>query len=83
MTVRGVIKKGKVLLNTPCVLPDGTEVEVRPVKKSRKPAKPPGSKKRPRSLAERLRNVIGKANGLPPDASLNVDHYLYGLSKRQ
>jgi hypothetical protein len=83
MTVRGVIKKGKVLLDNPCGLPDGTEVEVRPVKKSRKPAKPSRSKQRPRSLAARLRNVIGKANGLPPDASVNVDHYLYGLSKRQ
>jgi hypothetical protein len=86
MTVRSKIKNGKVLLDDPKALPEGTEVEVRPVKKPRKPAqaaKPAKAKKRPRSLAERLANVIGKATGLPPDASVNVDHYLYGLPKRQ
>jgi len=30
------------------------------------------------SLYERLRPVIGAAKCLPPDASVNVDHYLYG-----
>jgi hypothetical protein len=87
MPIRGKIKNGKVVLENPRGLPDGTEVEVRPVKKRRKPAKPAKapakSKARPRSLAERLANVIGKATGLPPDASVNVDHYLYGLPKRQ
>ena len=33
------------------------------------------------SLAERLSNVIGKAKGLPPDASVQHDHYLYGAPK--
>ena len=33
-------------------------------------------------MAERLARVIGKAKGLPPDASLNHDHYLYGLPKK-
>ncbi len=27
-------------------------------------------------------NVIGKAEGLPQDASANVDHYLYGHPKQ-
>jgi hypothetical protein len=86
MTVRGKVKNGKVHLDDPKALAEGTEVEVRPVKKAPKPrakaskAKP---KVRPRSLAERLANVIGKAKNLPPDASVNVDHYLYGLPKRQ
>jgi hypothetical protein len=35
MTVRGKIKNGKVLLDNPKALPDGTEVEVRAVKKPR------------------------------------------------
>ena len=34
------------------------------------------------TLAERLAGVIGKAKGLPSDASLNHDHYLYGLPKK-
>ena len=53
MTVRGTVKKGKVLLNDPTALAEGTEVEVRPVK-TRKPKaevrKPKGDR---RSLAER------------------------------
>ena len=85
MTVRGKVKKGKVLLNNPKALADGTEVEVRPVKKARKPAKTGSKKKKPplRSLAERYAPFIGKAKGLPPDMSENLDHYLYGLPKRQ
>ena len=85
MTVRGKVKNGKVLLDDPRAIPEGTEVEVRPAKK-RKPAakgKKPKAKARPRSLAERLANVMGKATGLPSDASVNHDHYLYGLPKRQ
>ena len=86
MTVRGKVKNGKVLLDDPNVLPDGTEVVVRPARKQRVPGrrnKPGKAKARPRSLAERLANVIGKAQGLPPDASVNLNHYLYGLPKRK
>jgi len=85
MTIRGRIKKGKVWLDDPEALPEGTEVEVRPVKKTRKPTKTsPKKKKAPtRSLAERYAAYIGKAKGLPPDMSVNLDHYLYGLPKRQ
>lgn len=82
MTLRGKIKKGKVHLDDPKALPDGTEVEVRPVKKP-KLAKPSKTKrKKPGTLAERLAPFIGKAKGLPADMSVNLDHYLYGLPKR-
>jgi len=85
MTVRGKVKNGKVLLDNPKSLPEGTEVEVRRVKKTRKPIKLGVKKKKrpPRSLAERYAAFIGKAKGLPPDMSANLDHYLYGLPKRQ
>lgn len=86
MTVRGKVKNGKVILINSKAFPDGTEVEVRPMKKrkpSAKSRKPVKSKVQPRSLAERLANVMGKATGLPPDASVNHDHYLYGLPKVQ
>jgi hypothetical protein len=87
MTVRGKIKKGKVILDDPGALPEGTEVEVRPVKKRKpvaKPRRPAKARKAPpRSLADRLRNFIGKAKGLPPDMSANLDHYLYGLPKTE
>jgi len=52
--------------------------------------KPPATKGKsarpkvaPRSLTERLRSVIGKAKHIPLDASVNHDHYLYGLPKQQ
>jgi hypothetical protein len=85
MTIRGKIKNGKVLLDNPKALPEGTEVEVRPVRKAGKPAKGGSRKKKqpPRSLAERYASFIGKAKGLPPDMSVNLDHYLYGLPKRR
>jgi hypothetical protein len=84
MTLRGTVKKGRIVLDAPAPLPDGTAVEIRPVKK--KPAKPkkkPKAPPKPRSLADRLRPFIGKAKNLPPDMSINLDHYLYGLPKRQ
>jgi hypothetical protein len=87
MAVRGIVKNGKVLLDKPMALAEGTEVEVRPIKKHKPAKKPKASKRkpkaRPRSLLERLANVVGKATGLPPDASINHDHYLYGLPKQQ
>jgi hypothetical protein len=36
-----------------------------------------------RSLAERLAPFIGQAKDLPPEMSLHLDHYLYGLPKRK
>src|SRR5579884_3618239 len=70
MAVRGKIRGGKVLLDDPKALPEGTEVEVRPVKKRRPPAKTakkPKAKKPPRTLAEQLAPFIGVVKGLPPD----------------
>jgi hypothetical protein len=85
MTVHGIVKNGKVVLDDPKAISEGTKVEVRPAKK-RKPAGK-ASKRKPKAqgqtLAERFANVAGKATGLPPDASVNHDHYLYGTPKKQ
>jgi len=85
MTVRGKVKNGKVLLDDPKALAEGTEVEVRPVKKRKPAAKPrkPNPKAKPRSLAERLAPFIGSSKDLPPDMSVNLDHYLYGHPKEK
>ena len=83
MATRGKVKNGKVILDDPKALPEGAEVEVRPVKKGKPPGKSSKGKRRRQSLAERLAPFIGKAEGLPPDASANLDHYLYGLPKQQ
>ncbi|NUN98606.1 MAG: hypothetical protein HUU16_20820 [Candidatus Omnitrophica bacterium] len=37
---------------------------------------------KPSELFEHYRDVIGTAKGLPPDAAVNHDHYLYGMPKR-
>ena len=64
MTVRGKVKNGKVLLDDPKALPEGTAVEVRAIRKTRKASKVPKSKKRLRSLAEQMAPFIGKAKHL-------------------
>ena len=57
---------------------EGTDVNVRPLK-----GKPRTAKRKARlpSLYERMKPFIGMGEGLPPDASQNVDHYLYGAPK--
>ena len=73
MTYKGRVKDGVVVFDDRVRLPEGTEVEVT------LPDDPDGSGL---SLYERLEPVIGRAQGLPPDASENIDHYLYGHPKR-
>ena len=72
MTYRGRVKNGVVILDPPACLPEGAEVEVVPTQ-DEQPAP---------TLAERYKDIIGIAEGLPPDASRNLDHYLYGAPKR-
>ena len=79
MTYRGRVKNGVVVLDDPTALPDGAEVSIRQVRS----AKRRGKGQRRLTLYERLKPVIGKAKGFPPDASLNVDHYLYGAPKEE
>jgi predicted DNA-binding antitoxin AbrB/MazE fold protein len=35
------------------------------------------------TLLERMKGFVGTVHDLPPDASVNLDHYLYGTPKRQ
>jgi hypothetical protein len=86
MAIRGKVKNGRVVLDKPRAFPEGAEVEIRRVKKKaglKKPKVAAKPKARVRTLAERFANVIGKAAGLPADASINHDHYLYGAPKKQ
>ena len=78
MTYRGKVKNGVVVLSGRARLPDGTSVTVRPSS-----GRAAARKKRARipTLYERLKPFIGISDDLPADASLNVDHYLYGAPK--
>ncbi len=81
MTYRGHIEKGKVILDSPARLPDGTEVSITPIR--RRKATTRSKRKKMPTLYERLKKFAGKAEGLPPDASTNLDHHLYGLPRRK
>lgn len=76
MTFTGHVQRGVVVFDEPITLPEGTvvEVAVRELPGSESNARP--------SLWDRLKDVVGKADGLPADASTRVDHYLtHGLPK--
>ena len=75
MSFTGHVQNGVVVFDEPVTLPEGTAVEV--AVRTEPPSIP--SK---RSLLDRLGDVVGKAEGLPPDASQNVDHYLYEHPKK-
>ncbi|MCY2950887.1 MAG: hypothetical protein NTU53_02795 [Planctomycetota bacterium] len=72
MTYRGHIKNGVVVLDEPAELPEGAEVKVE--LDPPKPAEPP--------IGQKLMRWAGVLKSLPPDASRNIDHYLYGHPKR-
>ncbi len=79
MTLHGQIRNGLVVLDKSGVLPDGTEVTVRPVLGRAKPRKSP---KKSVKAKRKIMRFAGKAKGLPADAARNLDHYLYGHPKR-
>ena len=78
MVYRGRVENGVIQLEGEVVLPEGTEVAIRPLlqgaKGTRRPSRP--------SVGRALLRLAGKAKSLPRDASRNIDHYLYGHSKR-
>ena len=66
MTYRGHVENGKIVIDDAVTLPEGALVEVDLVDEEK------GS-----SLYDRLKSVIGMAQGLPPDAAQNAGHCLY------
>jgi hypothetical protein len=79
MTYRGHVSNGVVILDNAVALPEGLTVQVEPLEVA---APTPDAEDDGPTLYERLEPLIGKLDGLPPDASVNVDHYLYGVPKR-
>ena len=72
ITYRGRVQNGVIVPEPRARLPEGIEVEFSPVEDD--PSIP--------TLAEQFKDIIGIAEGLPPDSSTNHDHYLYGVPKR-
>ena len=83
MTYRGRVKNGVIVLDPPATLQEGEQVEVVSLRNSgARGDTAPVPEDSPRTLYDVFRNVIGKAEGLPEDSSINHDHYLYGSPKR-
>ena len=74
MTLRGHIRNGALVFDKPPGLPEGAavEVELRKLEDVQ-----PGP-----TLYERYGKIIGIAEGLPDDFSINHDHYIHGTPKR-
>ena len=73
MTYRGRVKNGVIVLDDPASLPEGTEVAIQPLD---------ADEEQVPTIYERYEAFIGIAEGLPSDASINHDHYLYGAPKK-
>jgi hypothetical protein len=70
MTYRGRVKNGAIILDPPANLPEGAEAAV-----IIENALPP-------TLQERLKDVVGILDDLPPDLAKNHDHYIHGSPKQ-
>jgi hypothetical protein len=79
MVYRGRVKNGVVVLDPPGVLPEGAEVRVEIVAAQ---SEVPLLDDQGQTLGQKLMKYAGRAVGLPEDASLQHDHYLYGTPKR-
>lgn len=77
MTYQGHIENGKVVFDGAPVLAEGTPVVVTVVEKAIEP-----SEREIPTLYERMKPFLGTVEGLPEDASQNIDHYLYGHPKK-
>ncbi len=68
----------------PVTLPEGTRVHLRIVEENgaEHSANKSAEGELP-TLLERMKDFVGTVHNLPPDASVNLDHYLYGTPKRQ
>jgi len=86
MVVKGHVENGQVILDQDVSLPEGAQIELRVVA----PKEDEGEDTQDEgevapeipSLLERLKSVVGVAEGLPSDLAKNHDHYLYGAPKK-
>ena len=68
MSFTGKVTNGAIVIPPGVNLPEGTRVRVEPVPEE--------------TLAKRLKDVIGRVEGMPPDFAENHDHYIHGTPKK-
>lgn len=83
MTLQGHIQNGVIVFDPAVALPEGATVEVVVVAEKENAGSPVSTEDEIPTLLERMQGFVGKFDGLPPDASVNHDHYLYGTPRRQ
>lgn len=85
MTIQGVIKNGHVEFDHPLIFPEGTKVtcELNPLDLPSELETAAAATKAdaPPYHAELLK-FAGVISDMPPDISVNIDHYLYGHPKK-
>ena len=74
MKLRGHMRSGTLVFDKPPTLPEGAAVEVELRAIDVEEVGP--------TLYERYSQIVGIAQGLPEDFSLNHDHYIHGTPKR-
>lgn len=75
MSFLGHVQDGSIVFETPIPLPEGTVVTVVPAGEA-PPAEPVVL------FSDHYKGLFGLDLDVPPDASANVDHYLYGHPKK-
>ena len=78
MVLKGTMTNGVVVLDAGAAVPEGTRVEV--TVPAATDAKNPATAASP--LGQRLMQLAGTANDLPPDMAAQHDHYLHGQPKQ-
>ena len=73
MSITAIVENGTIKL--PISVPDGTRMEIT-LPSDR------GTEEDDATLYETLKEIIGKAEGLPSDFAAEHDHYLHGTPKR-
>ena len=69
MVYRGRVENGVIRLENAPILPEGVEAEVRLLTEG----EPREQEEKVPSVCEAIRDFVGKADGLPPDAAINLD----------
>ncbi len=77
MSYTGKVAGGVIVLDAKAKLPEGTEVEVRPV---RQPSR--STAKTRRELLARIDAIAASMPPLPADFAAEHDHYIHGTPKR-
>lgn len=79
MTFRGTIMNGRIVVTGAVDLPDGTQVDIRPIRSNGRARKPAKRRSRPSALLDLTKFAV---KGGPRDGAAEHDHYIYGTPKR-